>query len=291
MNNKGVAALILVIMITALTLVSSVIMALINTSDVVANYQTSEAETVIVDMDACVDDALWRLGHYGDSKGDFIFNVGNTYCHYDISTAVDHIKTVTSTASTTSDMGSWYKTIVFTVNVSSSPVMIKSYHEVTYYDSLSSQATTCGDWVCNGSETCSTCEMDCGACGYCGDAVCNNSENLCTCLHDGCAAACGDGCCNGSENCLTCGDDCVSCGDGCCAGGENCTICPDDCGACGEACGNGVVEGDEACDYTGDSCDPLFNCSHDDPVGCSGEKYCKPDCSGCTNTCTDCILE
>ena len=79
-----------------------------------------------------------------------------------------------------------------------------------------SSGTSCGDGTCNGSEDCSTCPGDCGAC-----------------------TSCGDGTCNGSEDCSTCPGDCgacTSCGDGMCNGGEDCSTCPGDCGACPGQC-------------------------------------------------------
>jgi hypothetical protein len=47
----------------------------------------------------------------------------------------------------------------------------------------------CGDHTCNGTETCSTCPGDCGAC----------------------AVSCGDHICNGTETCDSCAGDCGSC--------------------------------------------------------------------------------
>lgn len=50
-----------------------------------------------------------------------------------------------------------------------------------------SSAPYCGDSVCNGGETCSSCPQDCGACpivSYCGDAVCNNGETCSSCQQD-----------------------------------------------------------------------------------------------------------
>jgi|GEM_PF-1029855 len=50
----------------------------------------------------------------------------------------------------------------------------------------------CGDGACNGTETCSTCASDCGACTPP-------------------PAACGDGACDGTETCSTCASDCGAC--------------------------------------------------------------------------------
>ncbi len=48
-------------------------------------------------------------------------------------------------------------------------------------------ATYCGDSVCSGAETCSTCPGDCGTCvvtPYCGDSACNGTETCSTCPGD-----------------------------------------------------------------------------------------------------------
>lgn len=47
----------------------------------------------------------------------------------------------------------------------------------------------CGDGSCNGTDTCASCPVDCGAC----------------------PARCGDGTCNAAESCSTCPADCGSC--------------------------------------------------------------------------------
>jgi hypothetical protein len=49
--------------------------------------------------------------------------------------------------------------------------------------------TSCGDAVCNGGETCSSCAQDCGEC----------------------PAVCGDDECNGTETCSSCAQDCGAC--------------------------------------------------------------------------------
>ncbi len=73
----------------------------------------------------------------------------------------------------------------------------------------------CGDDICNGTEDCSICPNDCGAC--CGNGICNKEKD---------------------ENCKTCSVDCGACepycGDGTCNKdkGETCTSCTGDCGAC-----------------------------------------------------------
>jgi secreted trypsin-like serine protease len=77
----------------------------------------------------------------------------------------------------------------------------------------------CGDGECNGDETCSTCEADCGVCPpdpYCGDGECNGDETCSTCEADcGPCATCG-----GNKDACTTGDDCCSgnCRSGVCRG-------------------------------------------------------------------------
>jgi hypothetical protein len=52
-NKQGNIALILVIMVTTLTLVSALTLALINISDLTANYHLLENENVTSQKDAC----------------------------------------------------------------------------------------------------------------------------------------------------------------------------------------------------------------------------------------------
>lgn len=48
----------------------------------------------------------------------------------------------------------------------------------------------CGDGICNGTETCTTCSSDCGACpAVCGDGVCSGTETCSSCLDD-CFSSC-----------------------------------------------------------------------------------------------------
>ena len=71
-------------------------------------------------------------------------------------------------------------------------------------------AAVCGDGTCNGTETCTTCTQDCGACApVCGDGTCNGTETCSTCTQDcgACPPGCGDGTCSGTETCSTCPDE------------------------------------------------------------------------------------
>ncbi len=127
---KGAIALILVIMITTLTLVSSVVISLINTSDLMSNYHLSEAEEVNVNIDACLDDTLWRIVNDKYVSGDFEIDVGGVNCSSTISATIDGSKTVTSIATSTSDVGTWVKGITVIVNVSTTPIRIDSYKDI-----------------------------------------------------------------------------------------------------------------------------------------------------------------
>ena len=135
-------------------------------------------------------------------------------------------------------------------------------------------ATYCGDNICNGGETCSTCSQDCGVCGgptppptpipaYCGDGTCNDTEGE---TQQNCAIDCGnpgdpdpfcgDGACNALETCSTCSQDCGTCstpdfcGDGTCSATESCSTCSQDCGTCSDPgfCGDSVCSAFETCD-------------------------------------------
>jgi len=80
-------------------------------------------------------------------------------------------------------------------------------------------AAVCGDTVCDaGTETCQSCQADCGKC--CGNGKVDAGEQC----DDGNTTN-GDGC---SSTCQTE----AKCPDAACNGTETCTSCPQDCGAC-----------------------------------------------------------
>ena len=101
---------------------------------------------------------------------------------------------------------------------------------------ISTTSERCGNGVCGGSETCSSCPSDCGPCAVCGDGRCIGGETCSSCPRDcGECSGCGDGTCSTGENCSNCPQDCgvcPSCGDGNCQSGETCSTCPQDCGSC-----------------------------------------------------------
>lgn len=137
----------------------------------------------------------------------------------------------------------------------------------------------CGDSICDGpTETCATCPQDCvdGCQGaVCGDGSCNGTDSCSNCEQDCgiCAPSCGDGMCNGSEDCGTCEQDCGACAEcpnDSCGAGESCISCAQDCGEC-------------TCPCSGD---PNFNnfCHHGpNTAGCPMTQpggYCDPNGDG-----------
>jgi hypothetical protein len=145
----------------------------------------------------------------------------------------------------------------------------------------------CGDGLCNGTETCTTCSADCGVCSTCGDHVCEATESCTSCPQDcGVCATCGDGYCNGDETCENCAADCgtcQSCGDGKCqAPVEDCYTCPADCGKC-MGCGDGTCSASETCASCPQDCGPCAVCGN----GKCESPYetcvnCPQDCGQCT---------
>lgn len=173
--NQGAVALILVIMITALTVVSAAVVSMTNISNLMSSYFFGEAEGVDVELDACLEDAMFRLASSTSASGTYYLSGVGINCYYEIASSItDGFKTVTSTASsTTSNIGYWQDTVVVQVNVSSTPITIDSYKNsnISY-----SSFEYCGDGSCNASETCSDCVADCGGCEVCGNGIQEGSE-------------------------------------------------------------------------------------------------------------------
>lgn len=110
---------------------------------------------------------------------------------------------------------------------------------------------TCGDGMCVGKETCSTCAKDCGDCPkpVCGDSKCEAASETCT----SCAKDCGD---------------CPKpvCGNGKCEAGETLSTCPKDCTVAAIGCEGHCDDSskdakgdtcwcDDVCQSSGDCCD------------------------------------
>ncbi len=126
---QGFIALILVIMVTAIILVSNVIISMVNTSNNLANYHMAESEEVSYNIDACLDDAYLRITSSTSVSGSFGITSGGVDCDYYISATASGLKIVTSTATTTSALGNWHRQVVAQVNVSTTPITISYYKD------------------------------------------------------------------------------------------------------------------------------------------------------------------
>lgn len=283
-ENKGAIALIMVIMITAITIVSSVVVSLVNISEKQANYHFSESEEAKVDMDACLDDALMKLASSTSASGSFNLDTSSVNCVYQISSIIsDGLKVVTSTASSTSDVGFWESEIIALINVSTTPISINSYknNRLAY-----SSYAWCGDSSCSRGETCSTCSADCGTCQVCGNGTTEGTE------------VCDDG----NTTTEMCGDAILDdlgpyCNATCTASYDGGEVW-DDGNTVTEACGDGVKQNgtysnadcsativrSEVCDYTGAECTPGGQ-AMTSAVGCTKNPYCTISCGGCTSVC------
>jgi hypothetical protein len=286
-SNKGAVALLLVIMITALTVVSVVVVSMTNISNLLSNYSFGEAEGVDAELEACLDDAMLRLASSTAASGTYYLNSVGVNCYYQIASTISGgLKTVTSTASTTSSIGYWEDTVVMQVNVSSTPISIYSYK-----NSNSSFASYeyCGDSTCNGSETCSDCSADCGACAVCGNGAIEGDEVCDDGNTDDETQTCNNGILEtGSDHCTwdcsaaivlteTCDDGGVveSCGDGTLQNGSFCNSSCD---------GYDVLS--ETCDYTGGVCGPGSVTFESGVVGCKAKNpKCTISCGSCINFC------
>ncbi|HCU23697.1 MAG TPA: hypothetical protein DF383_01670, partial [Deltaproteobacteria bacterium] len=156
----------------------------------------------------------------------------------------------------------------------------------------------CGDGVCNANEECESCPQDCGVCPVCGNGIVEGIEEC----DDGNTRT-GDGC---SAECIGCGHDVCTqlgtldpgCDSPCIA--EVCRAVPSCCTEqwslacvqkveelCGRTCsegtcGNGVLEGNEACEADTLACTPPGFCD----LGPGSGNTCR-----CLNTCGNGICE
>jgi V8-like Glu-specific endopeptidase len=105
----------------------------------------------------------------------------------------------------------------------------------------------CGDDTCNGSETCSSCEADCGPC-----TDPDPDPNPDSCIESDTCGAQAPGGCWCDDLCVQYGDCCSdgpctagpTCGDGTCSASEDCSTCEADCGPCAEPDPDSCVESD-----------------------------------------------
>lgn len=255
-NNNGFVALIFVIMITSLFIVSSVIIAMINTSNNMANYHVAESNEVMYNIDACLSDALWQIASSTNISGSYSISLDGVECAYQIA-ATDNsgYKIVTSTATTSSSVGNWNRSVVMLVNVSSSPFLISSHKDDIRGICLNNSC--CGDGVCNVTETCTRCSTDCGSCPVCGNGVVEATE-VCD---DGNMVneSCGDNITQGA------GPYCNSACTVAYAGGEVC----DDGNVYSESCGDAVIQSGN--NYCNSSCSATLvmaeTCEFSTPAG------------------------
>lgn len=178
----------------------------------------------------------------------------------------------------------------------------------------------CGDYRCEGGESCSSCSIDCGSCGgteICDDVIDNDADGSIDCGDTDCApdgrcrpeTSCDDAIDNDSDGGIDCGDaDCASnpaCDAGCAdpcdpAGGcyDNCACNPSDpiCAGAIEVCGNVIDDdtdgladcadsdcaADPACESEGD-CDDAVDNDADGDIDCGdGDCFDDPSCDwGC----------
>jgi hypothetical protein len=174
--------------------------------------------------------------------------------------------------------------------------------------------TLCGNGVCDGSETTTSCPSDCpAATAICGDLTCQSTENNSSCAIDCPATGCGNGTCSTSENTSTCPQDCdpatkcvityckspwVSCvkDSGCgnillciqnCAAGDS--TCPSNCYSSGSSAGQSLYSATATC-MQSNNCNATTTAVCGNGTCESGETNasCAPDCPatsgdpGCT---------
>ena len=77
-----------------------------------------------INIRACLEDAMFRISSSTNTTGTYYLTSSN--CSYEIGITASGLKTVTTTASTTSGVGYWQDTVVTQVNVSSTPIRIES---------------------------------------------------------------------------------------------------------------------------------------------------------------------
>lgn len=128
--QEGTIALILVILITTLTVVSSVAITLASIDNLASSYNFERSKDAVVDIDACVEDALVRISSSTAVSGTFHLSTSSVSCSSTVSGIVAGQKIVTSTATSSPEAGgTWTRSVVVKVNVSTTPISIDSYKD------------------------------------------------------------------------------------------------------------------------------------------------------------------
>lgn len=137
-----------------------------------------------------------------------------------------------------------------------------------------SEASGCGNLVCETNETCSNCPYDCAPCPVCGNTSCELGENCSSCPDDCDPCPCGNGVCGEEETCETCAADCGPCQPSC-----------NPPQACQPVCGNFVCEIGETCQSCNKDCGACP--SEPPPIGCILDDHCSvfEDCTTCADDC------
>lgn len=153
--------------------------------------------------------------------------------------------------------------------------------------------TVCGNGICEGAETQTSCPMDCPKTGpVCGNGVCENGETQGNCPAD-CTPAwvCGNGICESAETAVNCPADCkpkVVCGNGVCESGETEASCAADCKP-KVVCGNGVCESGETAASCPTDCKVAAKCGDGSCVSGESAATCALDCSSFAQSILPCV--
>lgn len=130
----------------------------------------------------------------------------------------------------------------------------------------------CGDGTCNGTDTCTSCPIDCGACPPIdagSDVPVDTGTDVPTDHGTDAGTDAGPADLGTDTGPPDVGTDVVDvpvdtgpppprCGDGTCNGTDTCTSCPADCGACPPRCGDGTCNGIETCAGCAADCTPVY---------------------------------
>ena len=169
---------------------------------------------------------------------------------------------------------------------------------------LSEACFSCGNGICDCSETCATCLSDCPVnftndvdnCGSCGNVCPTRAHASRICSASVCSFSCDSGyndcdsnASNGCERAGSCSDcpECQTWNGSSCVSVSNGTACSSDSNSCtndacsGGACAHTTISCDDSNSCTTDSCNTASGCAHI-AVGCDDGNACTTD--SCTST-------